>query len=98
MQQFRNVPLSIEKAEKAQVEAEILALLQERPGMHGRIIWQTIGNGRSLTFFTRAIERLLFREAIERRGNGTRNNLYRYFVSETKAPTQSEGKLKSLVD
>ncbi|MBD1878370.1 hypothetical protein [Coleofasciculus sp. FACHB-T130] len=82
MQQFRNVPLAIERAEKAQVEAEILALLQERPGMHGRHIWQAIGNGRSLTFFTRAIERLLSREAIERRGNGTRNNLYRYYLKD----------------
>lgn len=77
---YESIPPEIQQQRNAQIESEIIAALTESPGMRGRHIWEKAGKERSLRTVTHALDRLLYREAIIRKGNGLRENPYLYFV------------------
>lgn len=74
------IPLEIQRQRKSQIEAEILLLLIQKPGMQGRHIWKAIGNGRSCRFIKDALDRLVYNNEIRCKGSGFRENPYRYYV------------------
>lgn len=80
---FDSIPLEIQRQRNAQIEAEILAVLAESPGIHGRQIWIKCEKKATRRTVDRAVGRLFYREAITRKGSGLKGNYYRYFVNKS---------------
>ena len=79
------IPTHILKEREARVERDILALLPKYPqGLQSRKIWEEIKvnytEDTSYSFVKNALERLIHNKSIKMRGNGFRNNPYRYYI------------------